>query len=318
MTLDKFNYLVMLCEEQNVTRAAERLFITQPTLTAFVNNLERSLGFRIFDRSHNPVTLTKSGKVYMERMRALLAEEAQFIEEIRRLDSPRDTIRIGVGQIHSEMWGPVLVKRLLEAMPNLNVELRESQEMRLMEFLRNDEIDVILGHLQIDTVNFHFETLFEEKLAIAIPENLMPEELLLGAEESGLAESTMENPFVIDPAILMELPIVQPNRTQGLFLNFKQFMDQYHIHPPRTIQTANMVTAASMAQMGMGYMYSSPVLFALTRVREPQRIYYCTLPRLVRSRKYYIGYKADNPNKAAIAQIKEIMDQMFAGTPSHV
>lgn len=311
MTLDKFNYLVMLCEEQNVTRAAERLFITQPTLTAFVNNLENSLGFKLFDRSHNPVTLTKGGKLYMERMRKLLAEEAQILEDIRRLDSPRDTIRIGVGQIHSEMWGPLLVKRLLEEMPSLNVELRESQEMRLMEFLRNDEIDVILGHLQIDTVNFRFETLFEENLVLAIPGNLMPADLVLNAEKNGLAASTAEDPFVISPQLLANLPIIQPIRTQGLFLNFKQFMDQYHIHPQRTIQTANMVTAATMVEMGMGYMYLAPVLFELTRVRQPKKIYYCTLPRLVRSRKYYIGYKSDNPNLGIIMQIRQIMTQMF-------
>lgn len=135
MTYDKFNYLVMLCEEQNVTRAAQRLFITQPTLTAFINNLERNLGFKIFDRSHNPVTLTKGGKLYMEQMQRLLLEETQLIEEIRSLNRAKDTIRIGIGQIHSEMWGPYLVERLLNEYPDLNIELRESQEMRLMEFL---------------------------------------------------------------------------------------------------------------------------------------------------------------------------------------
>ena len=45
MTLDKFNYLEILCEERNVTKAAKRLFITQPTLTVFLNTLERNLGF---------------------------------------------------------------------------------------------------------------------------------------------------------------------------------------------------------------------------------------------------------------------------------
>lgn len=50
MTQDKLNYLLVLAEEQNVTRAARRLYITQPTLTGFLNRLEQDLGFRIFDR----------------------------------------------------------------------------------------------------------------------------------------------------------------------------------------------------------------------------------------------------------------------------
>lgn len=311
MTLDKLNYLLMLCEERNVTRAAQRLFITQPTLTTFINNLERNLGFKIFDRSRNPVILTRSGKLYIEQMQRLLMEEMQLMQEIRELEKAKTTIRIGVGQIHSEMWGPYLTQHLLEAYPTLNVELHESQEMRLMEFLRNDEIDVILGHLRIDTVNFDFDTLCEETLVIAIPENLMPEKLIADAQRNGLTRNSAQNPFSIEPELLSSIPIVQPVKSQGLFLNLKQLMDLYHIHPPRTIQTANMVTAASMVEMGMGYMYLSPVLFELTRVKQPRKIYYCTLPRLVRSRKYYIGYKAENPNIEVIMRIKDIMKQYF-------
>lgn len=311
MTYDKFNYLVMLCEEQNVTRAAQRLFITQPTLTAFINNLERSLGFKVFDRSHNPVTLTRGGKLYMERMRRLLLEETQLIEEIQGMNRARDTIRIGIGQIHSEMWGPYLVERLLNEYPELNIELRESQEMRLMEFLKNDEIDVILGHLEIDTVNFQFETICEEALVIAIPENLMPESLIADLAHDGLGSGSTEEPFVIDPGLLSDIPLIKPTKTQGLFLNFKQLMDLYHIQAPRTIQTANMVTGASMVEAGMGYMYSSPVLFGLTRTKKTKKIYYCTLPRMIRTRKYYIGYKSENPNIEVIMQIKRIMAQHF-------
>ena len=83
MNLEKFHYLQILSEEQNVSRAARRLFITQPTLTVFVNTLERDLGFRIFDRAHNPVLLTRSGRRYMEEMRQILLSERQLIDEIR-------------------------------------------------------------------------------------------------------------------------------------------------------------------------------------------------------------------------------------------
>lgn len=307
MTLEKFNYLTMLCEERNVTKAAQRLFITQPTLTVFLNKLERDLGFRLFDRSHNPVTLTYSGQIYMERIRALLLEENRLIEEIRDLNQPRDTIRIGIGQIHSEMMCPHLIFRLLKKWPDLNVTLREDQEMQIMECLRRDEIDVFLGHVEIDTVNFRFEPLFEETLVIAVPENLMPEELLRSALSNGLAHSTIDTPFVISPDVLANMPLIRPAKSQGAFLNLKQFLDQYHIHPTQTIQTANMITAAGMLQMGMGYMYLAPMLLETAHVEKPCRIYPCTLPKMIRSRKFYIGYKEDNPNVEQITEIKSIV-----------
>lgn len=170
---------------------------------------------------------------------------------------------------------------------------------------------MILGHLEIDTVNFQFETLCEENLVIAIPENLMPEDFIADSAHNGLGRSSAEAPFVIAPGLLSDIPLIKPVESQGLFLNFKQLMDLYHIHPLHAIQTANMVTGASMVEMGMGYMYISPVLFELTRVKQPKKIYYCTLPRMIRTRKYYIGYKSENPNMEVIMQIKRIMAQHF-------
>ena len=82
MTLDQLNYLLVLAEEQNVTRAAQRLYITQPTLTTFITKLERELGTKLFDRTRNPVRATKNGELYIQKMRELLLAEQQLKEEL--------------------------------------------------------------------------------------------------------------------------------------------------------------------------------------------------------------------------------------------
>lgn len=306
MTLDKLNYLIVLAEEQNVTHAAQRLFITQPTLTAFVNKIEREVGFRIFDRTRNPVLLTHSGKQYLEQMRRLVTEEMQMVEALRVQENARQTIRIGIGQIHSQMWIPLLMTALLEKYPDLNIQVREGAEMNLMELLRAEEIDLLMGHLEIDTVNFHFEPLCEEQLSLVIPENLMPADMLEKCRDSGCGQD-QNDPILIDPKILYDLPLIHPSKMQGLFLNMKQLLDHYHIHPAQTIQTSNMITAAGMVQRGLGYMYMAPVLFNYTKVPDPKRLYYCTLPHLMQTRKFYIGYQKGNPNLEVIEKIREIM-----------
>lgn len=306
MTLDKFNYLEILCEERNVTKAAKRLFITQPTLTVFLNTLERNLGFKLFDRTKNPIALTKSGKLYMEQIRKLLYEEDKLVETIRQMEQEKKTISIGIGQIHSEMWCPTFVQQLLQQKPDLNIIFRESQEERLLEFLRNDEVDLILGHLQIDTVNFHFETLYEEQLVIAIPQNLIPAEMRKEFQNYSTDVGFKQAPILITPELLANLPLIKPTKTQGLYLNLKRMMELYHVPTTQIIQTANMITAASMVQLGLGYMYISPKLFQLTHIKNPQPVYYCTLPQLARTRKYYIGYKLENPNQNTISLIKRL------------
>ena len=69
--VDKLYYLRVLAEEQNITRAAERLFVSQPALTAYLNRLESSLSVRLFDRSTTPIRVTAAGRYYISEMQKI-------------------------------------------------------------------------------------------------------------------------------------------------------------------------------------------------------------------------------------------------------
>lgn len=296
MTPEKLNYLLVLAEEQNISRAAKRLFITQPTLTACINKLEKQLGVKLFDRTHNPIRLTNTGKIYLKKMQELVTAEQLLNDQIRKLETQQLELKIGIGQIHSELWCPDLIYLLLKRHPFLNVRIWEAREMQLMEMLKNNEIDLMFGHINLDIVNFHFDEMCEEKLILIIPENLMPKRILEQTDQKLLENNSPDFPLMIQPDFLSSLPIIEPSSTQALHLNLKQMMQQYHIDPVRTIQSGNMVTAGTMVLKGLGYMYLSPSIFSRIHIEKPKRLYYCTLPRMIRSRKYYAIYKDSNPN----------------------
>lgn len=301
MTPEKLNYLLVLAEEQNLTRASKRLFITQPTLTVFINRLENELGVHLFDRTKNPVRLTRSGQIYIDKMKKLVLEEQQLIDELKNHESPQNRIVIGIGQIHSEIWCPDLVTALVKKYPLLNVQVKENQEAVLMEHLRNSEVDLFMGHTVIDTVNFVFEELCIEDLILLFPKNL------LSFIETDWENNSFQNPYILEPSMLRELPIISPSSSQGLYLNNKQFFSQHHINPKRQIMTANMVTAASMVGKGLGYMYGSSALLKKVEPKLRKNIVFCTLPHLPNSRKFYAGYSDTNPNIEIIMDIIRIM-----------
>lgn len=313
MTAEKLNYLIMLAEEQNVTKAARRLFIAQPTLTTFINNLEKNLGVKLFDRSRTPVTITLAGKIYIEKMQRLLAEEQMISEELRRLEKEQQIIRIGIGQIHSELYIPGMVRELSRFYPNLNLTIREGQELHIMEWLKDDELDMIFGHMRIDNVNFEFQEICEESLCIIIPENLL-QSVPSAIEQSTLANNSPSNPLQISPDLLSSIPRIEPASMQGLYLNLKSLLNQYHIYPPRVIQTSNMVTAAAMIKYGLGYMYLSPAVLNLASVENENRVIFCRLSQMQESRKYYVAYKKQNPNTVIIQKIIQIMKSACVGS----
>ena len=78
---DKLHYLVVLAEERNITRAAERLYVSQPALTAYLNRLEKSLDVRLFDRTVSPIRLTAAGQHYISEMQKIEYEQNVMLEK---------------------------------------------------------------------------------------------------------------------------------------------------------------------------------------------------------------------------------------------
>lgn len=303
MTLDQLNYLLVLSEEQNVTRAAQRLYITQPTLTTFITKLEKELGTKLFDRTRNPVRTTENGKLYIQKMRELLLAEQQLKEELKYHDSGRKRLRIGVGYAHSTMWAAALARRLLEIHPELDVRFCEGQEARLITSLREGEIDLFLGHAEIDPVSFTFGELFEERILLLMPRDFLPEL----KESEGRAP---EQPHLMDPGVLEGRRMIVPGSAMGLNLNVQLLWKRFQISPPALIQTNNTISGVQMVAAGLGYMLGNEELVRFLQPEQRENVVYCTLPGMEQTRKYFYGYAEANPEKALIRQTVTILKDM--------
>ena len=98
MLYEKLNYVLAIAEERNLTRAAKRLFISQPTLTLYLNRLEAELGVKLFDRSKTPIGLTEAGNYYIGEMKKIYASEQLLRNDIKFIANPSQTLIVGIGQ----------------------------------------------------------------------------------------------------------------------------------------------------------------------------------------------------------------------------
>ena len=71
MIIDKMDYIFAIAKEQNLTRAAKRLFVAQSTLTMYLNRVEAELGIKLFDRSRNPILPTQAGLLCIEELKKI-------------------------------------------------------------------------------------------------------------------------------------------------------------------------------------------------------------------------------------------------------
>ena len=301
MTVEQLNYLITLQEEQNMSRAAERLYITQPTLTAYISRLEKKLGFTLFDRRHSPVMVTPNGKRYIEKMKEIVYTELQLEESLRKATETGCHVTIGIGYGHSFLQCPELIEQLLQKHPDLDISIEEGQERTLLSKLSKGEIDIFLGHAELESAHMKIGVVCEEKSLL-----LVPIQFLEGTVYAN-CRSTGRNPIQIDPSVLQNKPVIMPGSGQGSYLSLMAILTPCKIVPPKTISTNNNMTAARMAAKGLGYCYGNGDLTNMLKSSERKMLAYCYLPHMRTSRYFYFSFAEDHPQSDLLMEIVEIM-----------
>lgn len=170
MTLTELRYLVNLDKERHFGRAAERSFVSQPTLSVAVKKLEDELGVILFERNRGEARPTPVGERIIAQARRVLAE-ARRVEDIAREghDELAGPLRFGAIYTVGPYLLPNLVPLLRERVPQMPLVIEENFTARLLEQLRDNEIDVVCIALPIDLNGLSAWPVYDEDFVVMIP-----------------------------------------------------------------------------------------------------------------------------------------------------
>lgn len=170
ITLRQMRYLAAVADTLNFSRAAEMCFVTQPTLSAGIKELEERLGVQLIERTRQSVLLTPVGEDITARARQLLLDAAE-VETVAKAHRNPFEGDLKLGSIPT--IGPYLLPHALPAIrnafPDLRVYLREEMTESLIESLNAGRLDLILIALPFDTGALETLTLFEDGYQLATP-----------------------------------------------------------------------------------------------------------------------------------------------------
>ena len=172
MELRHLRYFIAVAEEGHITRAAERLDMQQPPLSAQIAALERELDVKLFRRKARGVELTDAGRAFLEGARAMLAHLDRSCEKTRRI-ARGDEGRISVGVTPTCMYHPFVpqaVRAFREAYPNVVLRLQESRSVDLYQQLADERIDAaFVESPPSDPTGVALDALLEEPMVVALP-----------------------------------------------------------------------------------------------------------------------------------------------------
>lgn len=171
-TLRQLQYLKLLAEHRSFSRAAEAAHVTQPTLSAGVQELERILGAPVVDRGRSGVILTPTGEEAVERAETILAQAEDLVQAARVAGQPLSgRFRLGVIPTVAPFLLPKALRLLRRRFPKLRLFLREDLTGRLIQRLKSGALDAALIALPYDVTGLEWAEVGDDELLAAFPAN---------------------------------------------------------------------------------------------------------------------------------------------------
>ena len=169
-TLRQLRYLKLLADHRSFSRAAEAAHVTQPTLSAGIQELEKILGPPLIDRNRSGVILTAAGEEVVTRAGAILAQAEDLVREAQGAGEPLGgRFRLGVIPTIAPFLLPGALPVLRQRYPKLRLYLREDLTHRLLAEVRNGTLDAALIALPYDTSGLAFAHVTNDELLAALP-----------------------------------------------------------------------------------------------------------------------------------------------------
>ena len=171
MTLTELRYVVALAQERHFGRAAQKCFVTQPTLSLALAKLEDELGLKLFERNKNEVLVTARGQQIVEQSRKVL-DEVGKIQSLARggKDQLSGAFRLGVIPTIGPYLLPDLVPILRKRAPQMPLSIEENLTGNLAPMLRDGELDAVIIALPFSIPGVKTQVVYEEPFSVVVPE----------------------------------------------------------------------------------------------------------------------------------------------------
>jgi LysR family transcriptional regulator, benzoate and cis,cis-muconate-responsive activator of ben and cat genes len=170
MELRHLRYFIAAAEEENISRAALKLHVSQPGISRQIRDLEEEIGFKLFERTAKSLKLTEAGKVFLKEARAVLQRADDAIKNARAVSAGTRELHIGYAPSLTARFLPQALRAFQSAMPNVRVKLHDCSTEEMLADLRQGKLQLALT-VRVDARvlrEFNFTELARETLMLAI------------------------------------------------------------------------------------------------------------------------------------------------------
>lgn len=247
MNIKVLEYMIALAEEKSISRAAQKLYITQPALSLFLSRLEDSLKTELFKRTSNGLVLTYSGERYIEMAKKVLSIYADFETELLNISTlSKGHLSIGTSPHIGSLCLPKILPLYQKRYPNIGISITEGNSQVLEHKLASSKLDIALLHLPFKELEpAGYEVIAQDRYVMAFARNHWLTRHLYHKKN--------ENYPFVDPTMIKNEKFVLAFPYQRVRQISDRILRNAGITEPEIVLTTSSVqTALRFASAGMG------------------------------------------------------------------
>ena len=236
---DRYFLTVVKCK--TLRAAAEELYVSQPSLTKYIQRIEAKLGTTLFDRSCSPMRLTNAGNLYYQFLLEQCKQEEQFVRHLADLNPDEvGVLRIGIPMFSAQHYLPNVVVPFINRYPSVKFKLFEETGANIEKKLLNDEIDIGVLHLSNLRKGFVSERIFADSIYLAAP--------------AAGNKQIVSTPNVYSASVhdFRERLFMFPSSEQKIGIAVTKLFSENHISPQVLFSSQNTAMTLQMVSNGVG------------------------------------------------------------------
>ncbi len=307
------NYIYEIYKEQSFTKAAKKLFISQPSLSATIRKAEEDLGFKIFNRETTPISLTDLGQIYISAIEEISRVENNLKDSINSIYSLMvGNISVSGAAFISSFILPKIIMEFSKRYPKINIQLIEDNSINLQEKLLSEEIEVLIDY-DFDREDFESFPLKKEHILLAVPKqhpiNAQLGNIALTAKDIICGNHLKEETPCADLGNFKQEKFIQLKPKNNMYKSSCNICSDYGFTPQPVISVDQLLTAYNIAGSGMGITFTTDTV--IQSAAKYENLLFYKLNSSHAERILYIAYKRKKYISPAVAEFINIAKEIY-------
>ena len=308
-----FTWKKYVCEvyrERSFSKAAQNLYISQPSLSARIKKVEEQIGVPLFDRSTSPLQLTEAGRIYIraaEEIRVIEQRVENAINNLNTLQTGR--LSIGASNLFAAYVLPPLISRFKQRYPKIDVQIVEGNTDQLEAMLSSGGLDFVIDNYHYDSTLYSKESYCTEHILLAVPRhfpiNKELEMFQLSFEDiRGEGASDADTPDV-PLAYFSSLPFIMLTPGNDTRIRGERLCHEAGFSPDIILELQQQATAYMAASTQLGAAFISDML--VRRLPSFENLVYYKLAGDQALRRVFFYYKRHKYKTRAMEEFISLM-----------